>query len=361
MDRQRLRRGLRALQPRPRIVDWSIFVAVVVEVVSGLTSFLGATPAWAPLFWVHRIVGLTLIILLGFKLARVRHRLTNSSQWQPSTVLSILTLLAAAGTIGTGIIWVFGLDIRVSYWTLLSVHVGLGLLLLVLMGLHVRTRFRRPRRVDFQRRRTTMQYSVMLVAGAVTYRGQEALNSLLGTDGTNRRVTGSQRREGEGNDSFPVTSWVADDPEPIDIDDWQLTIRGDVGSRLELEYQDLSPDTETEALLDCTSGWYTVQEWQGVRVGDLLDVAGVTGSASHVRFVSVTGYRWTLPIEEARDAVLATRVGGERLAHGHGAPTRLVAPGRRGFQWVKWVERIDVRRSGDPAQWLVTLISGFTD
>jgi DMSO/TMAO reductase YedYZ molybdopterin-dependent catalytic subunit len=36
-----------------------------------------------------------------------------------------------------------------------------------------------------------------------------------------------------------------------------------------------------------------------------------------------------------------------------------VAPGRRGFQWVKWVERIEVRRRGDPAQWVVTLVSGF--
>ncbi|MFC6735885.1 molybdopterin-dependent oxidoreductase, partial [Halolamina salina] len=46
-------------------------------------------------------------------------------------------------------------------------------------------------------------------------------------------------------------------------------------------------------------------------------------------------------------------------AHGHGGPARLVAPERRGFQWVKWVERVELRRDPDPAQWAVTLVSGF--
>jgi DMSO/TMAO reductase YedYZ molybdopterin-dependent catalytic subunit len=40
--------------------------------------------------------------------------------------------------------------------------------------------------------------------------------------------------------------------------------------------------------------------------------------------------------------MLATRVAGEQLSAGHGFPLRLVAPGRRGFWWVKWVERVQV-------------------
>ena len=110
---------------------------------------------------------------------------------------------------------------------------------------------------------------------------------------------------------------------------------------------------------------YTVQEWGGIRVGDLLDAAGGTApedsdrEPAYVRFTSVTGYRWSLPLEEVEDALLATHVGGERLSHGHGAPVRLIAPDRRGFQWVKWVTRVEVRSEYDVGQWVVTPISGF--
>ena len=31
------------------------------------------------------------------------------------------------------------------------------------------------------------------------------------------------------------------------------------------------------------------------------------------------------------------------LSVGHGFPARLVAPGRRGFWWVKWVDRIELQ------------------
>ncbi|MEF8812886.1 MAG: molybdopterin-dependent oxidoreductase [Halovenus sp.] len=359
MGRGSLSRAVRLLEPPPRLVDWSLLLLAILEVGSGLTSFTVGTPGWWPLFWIHRIGGLTLVFLLAFKLARVRTRLTDSDQWQPSTVVSVLTAVAALGALATGILWVLGLDVRLSYWTLLSVHVGFGLALLPLLLLHLTTRFRFPRRADFDRRRTTMQYSALLVFGAVTYRAQDLLSRLLSTPGADRRFTGSQPREGDGNDSFPVTSWVADDPDPVDREAWTLTVRGEVESPLELSYDRLPTGAESEALLDCTSGWYTVQDWQGVRVGDLLAAADASADARYVRFVSVTGYRWSLPLPEARDCLLATHVGGDPLSHGHGAPLRLVAPDRRGFQWVKWVERVDVRRQSDPAQWLVTLVSGF--
>jgi DMSO/TMAO reductase YedYZ molybdopterin-dependent catalytic subunit len=73
----------------------------------------------------------------------------------------------------------------------------------------------------------------------------------------------------------------------------------------------------------------------------------------------VTGYRWSFPIDEAREFLLATHVAGDRLSHGHGFPLRLVAPERRGFQWVKWVTRIEIRRRRDASQYVATLISGL--
>ena len=54
-------------------------------------------------------------------------------------------------------------------------------------------------------------------------------------------------------------------------------------------------------------------------------------------------------MSEARSYILATHVGGEPLSRGHGFPARLVAPDKRGFEWVKWVEEIEVN---DTSKWL---------
>jgi DMSO/TMAO reductase YedYZ molybdopterin-dependent catalytic subunit len=363
--RSQIGEALDRLEPPPRGVDWSLFAFVVAEATTGLVSFTVGVPEGWPLFWLHRALGIGIVALLAWKLARVRRRLTDPSLWRRSTALSVLTLVAALGALVTGIAWVFGLDVRLSYWTLLSVHVGFGLALVPLVAAHATTRFRLPRRVDFERRRTAIRYTVLLAAGAATYRLQQRANEALDTAGSDRRFTGSQPREGEGNAAFPITSWVADDPEPIDRESYRLMVDGLVADPIALNASDLAAGHETEALLDCTSGWYTVQDWSGIRVGDLLDAAGGTAAEdpnrepAYVRFTSVTGYRWSLPIEEASDALLATHVGGERLSHGHGAPARLVAPDRRGFQWVKWVTRVEVRAEYDLGQWVVTLVSGF--
>ena len=356
----RLRTALDRLEPPPRAVDWSLFAFVVAEAATGLVSFTVGVPEGWPLFWLHRALGVGIVALLGWKLTRVWRRLTDPNLWRRSTALSVLTLVAAVGALATGVAWVFGLDVRLSYWTLLSVHVGFGLALVPLVAAHAATRFRPPRRVDFERRRTAVTYFALLAAGGTTYRLQQGINDALDTAGADRRFTGSQPREGDGNGAFPITSWVADDPDPIDRDAYRLAVDGLVSDPVELTAADLAAGHETEALLDCTSGWYTVQEWGGIRVGDLLDAAGdIDDDAAYVRFTSVTGYRWSLPLDEAEDALLATHVGGERLSHGHGAPARLVAPDRRGFQWVKWVTRVEVRSEYDLGQWVVTLVSGF--
>ena len=39
--------------------------------------------------------------------------------------------------------------------------------------------------------------------------------------------------------------------------------------------------------------------------------------------------------------MIATHLDGVPLAAGNGAPARLVAPGRRGFWWVKWVTAVE--------------------
>lgn len=361
----------------PRLVDWSIFALLVIELASGLASLLTGRPGSGGrvIFVLHGIVGLCLTVLVFWKLRRVRKRVTRPAAWDRATPVSVLLALVTLGALGSGIAWVLGGSLALGPWGLLNLHIGLGLVLVAVVAIHLRHRWRPPRRSDVEGRRTALSYLVLVGFGALTWRLQGLLNELLKTAGAERRFTGSREKGTDAGNAFPVTSWVADDPDPIAIDEWELRISGEVAQERRFSYDELGvessggeesedrsereDDGRLRATLDCTSGWYSVHDWRGVRVGDLLESAHATENARWVSFRSVTGYRWSLPIEEARQALLATHVGEERLTHGHGFPLRLVAPGRRGFQWVKWVVEVEVRERKDPGQWLAVFVSGF--
>jgi DMSO/TMAO reductase YedYZ molybdopterin-dependent catalytic subunit len=162
---------------------------------------------------------------------------------------------------------------------------------------------------------------------------------LAGLPGARRRFTGSYR---EDPAAMPVTQWLDDDVQALDQASWRLRV-GSGGTVREWTWQELDAfGDRVRATLDCTGGWYAVQDWHGARLDRLLPALPASGS---VVVTSVTGYGRRFPVEEARRLLVATRAGGRALRPGHGFPARLVAPGRRGFHWVKWVERIEVRTS----------------
>jgi len=363
------RRVPASLVPPPSVVDWCLFATVLLSVGSGLYSLVVGRRAGAWLFLLHAVAGVWLVGLLAWKFRRVAGRLTGT--WTRETVVSVALATTALSALGTGIYWVHGGLVRVfgGTWTLLTLHAALGVTVVPLLLWHLRHRFRPPRRSEVTDRRAVLGVGATVAAGAVVWRLQGALNVALGLAGRERRFTGSKEDGSDAGNAFPVTSWVADDPAPVDVERWSLSVEGLADRDLDLSRDALSPaadgredappSADERALLDCTSGWYSVHDWSGVRVGDLLDTVGASDEVEWVRFTSVTGYRWSLPVGEARDALLATHVDGDPLSHGHGAPLRLVAPGRRGFQWVKWVERVELRRHRDPGQWVATLVSGF--
>jgi DMSO/TMAO reductase YedYZ molybdopterin-dependent catalytic subunit len=86
-----------------------------------------------------------------------------------------------------------------------------------------------------------------------------------------------------------------------------------------------------------------------VPVEALLERAGLRYGARSLLFRSSTGYARRFSQEEAGNLLLATHVEDEALSAGHGFPLRLVAPGHRGYGWVKWITELEV--SSDPA-WL---------
>lgn len=207
-----------------------------------------------------------------------------------------------------------------------------------------------------------LHFSALLLGSVAIWPTQQLAERVLNLPGARRRFTGSYESSSYAGNAFPTSSWVADAPHPIDVQTWRLSLGGAVTTPRDFSYDELvSGGDKLEATLDCTGGFYSIQHWRGIRIGRLLDQVALSTDARYVSFISVTSYRWSLPLEEARTALLATHVGEEPLSHEHGFPLRLVAPGHRGFEWVKWITRVEVLTEPDPRQVVSIFTSSFTD
>ena len=104
------------------------------------------------------------------------------------------------------------------------------------------------------------------------------------------------------------------------------------------------PQTSLTEDFACEEGWLVPrQTWRGVLVGDLLDATDAN-EGQWVEFAAAD-YRLTLPMPEARTALIALDLNGAPLSHSHGGPFRLYGPGESCYTSIKWLDRIEVRDS----------------
>jgi DMSO/TMAO reductase YedYZ molybdopterin-dependent catalytic subunit len=296
--------------------------------------------------WLHGISGYAVMVVLFWKggiiYAVFKRRWSLSLTRLALLVLTVMLLLILA----TGLIWTLGGRRLLGGFSLMTIHTLLSIGLTMILVWHVVARQFILHVPEARDRRALLRLGGASLAGLALWGGAESMKAALKLPGAARRFTGSYET-GSLTGVFPATSWLLDDPTPVDPQQWRLVVEGAVERPLVLSYDELAqlaPATVKETI-DCTGGWYSTQEWSGIPVARLLEMTGVTVHARSVTVEAVTGYDRRFSVAEAREYVLATHVAGQVLSHGHGFPLRLVAAGHRGFEWVKWVTHLRVNET----------------
>ena len=335
---------------RHQWVNLILLTLVACELVSGAAGLMSGHGSHWIILQAHSVFGYGIVAVLVWKAALALGSLQRPSAGRPRTAaLTLAFLLLTALTIG--FVWTTGGFWSVEGVTGMSLHIYAGAAITPFIVWHAWS-YTSHFRTGFNKgRREALRFGAVAAAGAGIWFATEALKNVSDVPGSRRRFTGShERRSFEGN-RFPTTSWINDDPSRIDPVAWRLRLVDIEGSVETYSLPDLEQRvsngafSEMEATLDCTGGWHSTQNWGGVMLKDLLrDSSDVDGARTCI-FHSVTGYTRRYSLRDVDELMLATRVGGEPLSHGHGGPMRLVAPGRRGYDWVKWIDEIKLTAS----------------
>lgn len=318
-----------------RWANLALAVLVPTATASGFLMFLfgSGSPVW-PVAVFHGAAALAIIVLVPWKRRVVQRGLARVTR--PGRATSVALIWVVLVALSSGLAHVVGLSLQGTSITTMQLHVTAGILATVVTVVHTRQRPVRVRRVDRSRRALLSAGLVLGVAGVATAVVQGI--GYIATGSGTRRATGSLRLASSRVDAIPSTSWLFDAVPALDAEAYRLTTTVAGATRTWSRTELAAFHDEVTAVLDCTGGWWTEQTWSGVRVARLVG-SGVTT----IVVTSDTGYQRRLPLTQ--DLLLATAVGGLPLDAGHGAPVRLVVPGRRGYHWVKWVTSVEVETS----------------
>jgi len=168
-------------------------------------------------------------------------------------------------------------------------------------------------------------------------------------DGLDGQVDGISPLRVPNEDFYRVDTRL--DTPVVDLESWTLTIDGDVDREVTLTFDDLleMEIIERDITLTCVSNsvggeFVGGARWLGVRLTDVLDMAGVGSTADQILSTDFDGMTISTPLDlatDGRDAMIAIGMNGEALPRAHGFPARMVIPGLYGFvSATKWVTRL---------------------
>ncbi len=124
--------------------------------------------------------------------------------------------------------------------------------------------------------------------------------------------------------------------------DWSLKVTGAVRRPVQWDWDMLHRQPREDRLNDihCVTFWSRFDNrWSGVPIRCLLEAVQPKPEARFVIIKGFDGYTTNLPIEILDDdaVLLATHWQSQPLTREHGAPVRLVVPGRYFWKSAKWI------------------------
>ena len=161
----------------------------------------------------------------------------------------------------------------------------------------------------------------------------------------------SPRDLSKGPQGFPVNSSAARRgvTETAMASDYRLRVTGAVSTELSFTLDDLRsmPQHGAELPIACVEGWSKSARWTGIRLRDLLAMAGASnGSSCTVMSLQESGGFRSSFVNQGHasdpDTLLALQINGEELHIDHGFPLRLIGPNRPGVNQTKWVTEVQV-------------------
>jgi len=133
----------------------------------------------------------------------------------------------------------------------------------------------------------------------------------------------------------------------LDRETYTLTVDGLVANPLSLSYDDLLsyPQESRLVYLNCVEGWGFWAKWTGPRLAAILADAGLNPGAKTVIFhcADESGYT-SLGLDYilGEDIIIALKLNDITLPADRGFPFQVVAEGKFGYKWAKWVSRFEL-------------------
>jgi DMSO/TMAO reductase YedYZ molybdopterin-dependent catalytic subunit len=159
-----------------------------------------------------------------------------------------------------------------------------------------------------------------------------------------------------GGDRFRIYTITGSYPE-ISPSEYRLEVTGLVHNPATFTLSDLKamPRISFVQEFQCVTGWTVPNvHWEGVKLSDILDNAGVKEGAAALSFESYDGAdSESLTLEQARlpEVIVAYGMLGAPVTTAHGGPVRLYVGPMFGYKSLKWLSAIRVVDKVIPGYW----------